>query len=99
MLYMTYQTPIESCSVGNAEYVRQLGRAALGDRDGWLTVIRIYIDESGTHDGSPVVAVGAYAGRDETWPAFISEWDQAKHPIKVFHSADCAALKGEFKGW
>jgi hypothetical protein len=62
-------------------------------------VIRIYIDESGTHDGSPVVAVGAYAGRLETWPAFIKDWNRAKDPIKVFHAADCAAFKGEFEGW
>jgi hypothetical protein len=62
-------------------------------------MIRIYVDESGTHDGSPVVTVGAYAGRLETWPAFIDDWNSAKHPIKVFHSTDCAALKGEFAGW
>jgi hypothetical protein len=62
-------------------------------------MIRIYIDESGTHDGSPVVAVGAYAGRLETWPAFIDEWNAAKGPINVFHSTDCAALRGEFEGW
>jgi len=62
-------------------------------------VIQIFIDESGTHVGSAVVAVGAYAGRLETWPAFVEEWNRAKHPIEVFHSADCAALKGEFKGW
>ena len=82
-----------------AHYAWELGRAALGDRDGWLAVIRIYIDESGVHDGSPVVAVGAYAGRLETWPAFIEEWNRAKGSIKVFHSADCAAYQGEFKGW
>jgi hypothetical protein len=82
-----------------AQYAWELGRAALGDRDGWLAVIRIYIDESGTHDGSPVVAVGAYAGRLETWPAFIEDWEKAKGPINVFHSADCGAYQGEFKGW
>jgi hypothetical protein len=82
-----------------AEYVRELGKACLGDRDGLLVMIRIYIDETGTHDDSPVVAVGAYAGRLETWPAFIEDWSRAKAPINVFHSADCQALEGEFKGW
>lgn len=82
-----------------AQYAHELGAACLGDKDGWLAVIRIYIDESGTHDGSPVVSVGAYAGRLETWPSFIEDWNRAKAPIGVFHSADCAALKGEFEGW
>jgi hypothetical protein len=30
------------------------------DEDGVVAVLSVYMDESGTHDGSPVVAVGAY---------------------------------------
>jgi hypothetical protein len=56
-----------------AEFAYELGTACLGDRNGLLIMIRVYIDESGTHEGSPVVSVGAYAGRLETWPPFIED--------------------------
>ena len=35
----------------------------------------------------------------DAWPAFIDDWNRAKAPINVFHSADCNAFEGEFKGW
>ena len=30
---------------------------------------------------------------------WTKEWNRTKRPIKVFHSADCANLAGEFKDW
>ena len=33
-----------------------------------------YLDESGTHDGSPILTVAAYYGTREQWDAFISKW-------------------------
>lgn len=62
-------------------------------------MLRIYMDESGTHDGSPVVSVSAYAGRPKEWQKFIKDWNVAKRPIKIFHATDCEALRGEFDGW
>lgn len=80
-------------------FVQDLAHAALADMDGSVVVIRIFVDESGTHDGSPVVTVGAYAGRSEVWKKFTKAWNRAKKPIEVFHATDCAALRGEFEGW
>lgn len=62
-------------------------------------MFKTYLDESGTHDGSPVVTVGAYVGRPSEWQRFTKEWNLRKRPIRVFHASDCAALQGEFKGW
>lgn len=85
--------------MGSAKYVWELSRLALGDNDGLVAVQRIYMDESGTHDGSPVVTVAAYIGRPKAWKAFTKEWNREKKPIKVFHSVDCASLRNEFEGW
>ena len=57
------------------------------------------MDESGTHEGSPVVTVGAYIAKPSKWQAWQKEWNRLKKPIRVVHAADCANQGGEFKGW
>src|SRR5262249_41847257 len=57
------------------------------------------MDESGTHDGSPVVDVGAYFGRPRQWDTFVRRWNAAKRPIKVYHATDAQNLRKEFKEW
>ena len=90
--------------MGSSRYVWELSRAALADRDGLVVVIKIFMDESGTHDQSPAMAIGAYLAPLETWEAFTTKWNdvkrhEGKYPIDVFHSTDCEALRGEFEGW
>jgi Protein of unknown function (DUF3800) len=62
-------------------------------------MLKVYIDESGIHDGSPVVTVGAYLARPKQWAAFTEEWSRAIKPINVYRAADAASCRGEFKGW
>lgn len=57
------------------------------------------MDETGIHDGSPLVAVAAYVAESATWAGWTEQWNIAKQSIKVVHAADCANLKGEFEGW
>ena len=85
--------------MGSAQYAWDLSRVALADTDGVVAVLKIFMDESGVHHGSPVVTVAAYFGRPKTWKAFTIDWNRAKGPIKVFHATDCANLRGEFAGW
>ena len=85
--------------MGSAQGVLELSRAILAGEDGCVAVIKIYMDESGTHDGSPVVTVGAYFGKPKAWAEFTRKWNFFKRPIRVFHSSDSANLRGEFKGW
>lgn len=82
-----------------AQYVVDLGEACLGDRDGQLVMIRIYMDESGTHDGSPVVTVGAYVGQPKDWARFTRKWRQALGSVPYYHATDAQALRGLFEGW
>ena len=62
-------------------------------------MIKIFVDESGTHDDADVVTVAAYAGRPKAWREWSAEWKKAKRPIKVFHAVDAANREREFEGW
>jgi hypothetical protein len=64
-----------------------------------VTLLKTYMDESGIHDGAPVVTVAGYISRPKHWRAWTKDWNKAKRPIKIFHAADCANLQGEFVGW
>lgn len=75
------------------------GHAKLADKVGYLTMFKAYMDESGIHDGSPILTVAAYVGLSSTWRDWTKKWDRQKRPINVFHSTDCANLRGEFKDW
>lgn len=87
--------------MSSAALVAQLCRAWLTGRRGAVAVIRMFVDESGIHDGSPVIAVAAYIARPLKWQKFTSEWRRVIRPagIDVFHATDCNALQGAFKGW
>lgn len=88
-------------AVSLAQQVWELSRLALADEDGCVAVIRVFMDESGVHDGSPIVTVAAYLGRPEHWCAWTQEWKRALYPtgVKVYHAVDAQNLAGEFSGW
>jgi hypothetical protein len=48
-------------------------------------VIEAFLDESGTHRGSPILAVGACVGTHDQWAIFLESWNNlefhAKNPI------------------
>jgi hypothetical protein len=83
----------------SAREVWELSRHFLSDQVGSIAVLKVYMDESGVHDDSPVVAVSAYIARPKAWRAWTKDWNQQKAPIKVFHATDCANYHGEFEGW
>lgn len=57
-----------------------------------------YMDESGTHGGSEVVAVAGYLASYENWLRFESEWNQAMalYCVKDFHMSEFEGHFGEF---
>jgi hypothetical protein len=85
--------------MGNSQLVYEMSRMALCERDGDVVVIKVAMDESGVHDDSPVLTVGAYVARPKQWQEWTKRWNVAKRPIKVFRAVDCANFVGEFKGW
>jgi|ERR1700722_759781 len=85
--------------MASARQVWEFSQAFLADRDGYVTVLKIFMDETGVHDDADMVAVGAYIAQPKVWRAWTKDWNQAKRPINVFHATDCAGFFGEFEGW
>jgi hypothetical protein len=62
-----------------------------------------FFDDSGTHVGSPVIALGGLLGTEDQWDAFATAWDallasplDGKPPLRSFHLTDCRGAHGEF---
>jgi hypothetical protein len=85
--------------MGSAQLVYEMSRMALCESDGNIIVLKVAMDESGVHDGSPVLTVGAYVARPRQWQDWTKRWNVAKRPIKVMHAVECQNLTGEFRGW
>ncbi len=62
-------------------------------------MLKAYMDESGTHAGSPAVTVGLYVGKPRGWQAWTKDWNAHKKPIRVYHAVDAHNRTGEFEGW
>src|SRR5260221_7747840 len=60
-----------------------------------------YLDESGTHDDSPIMLMGGFLGNTEQWERFNDEWRfLLKNSLRsVFHWAELVHCKKEFKDW
>lgn len=62
-------------------------------------MMEAYFDESGTHDGSPVVCVAGYLLSTEQARHLNREWAStlAEFGVTHFHATDCGNRRGEFK--
>ncbi len=73
------------------------------------SLLRAYMDESGSHDGSPVLSIAGYVMRKpqasrftRQWAATLDEANEGKPKrARYFHMKDARedGPKGEFKGW
>jgi hypothetical protein len=62
-------------------------------------MIKAYIDESGTHQGSKVLVVGAYIGTTDEWESAEKRFIKAdKLSGRIFHAVDCATGGKDFRG-
>lgn len=63
-----------------------------------MNLIEAYFDESGTHDGSPVMCVAGYLLEAEESKVFTREWNSALSDLGLshFHMIDCAHGIEEF---
>jgi Protein of unknown function (DUF3800) len=66
-----------------------------------LFVYTGYMDESGTHDGSPITVMGGVLARAEEWRSFEERFECARkvHGFNVFHTKKFKRRAGDFKGW
>jgi hypothetical protein len=77
-----------------------------GVSNGYLLMLKMYLDDTGTHDKSPVVGVGGLIGTQAQWTAFDTAWRalrdnpmDGKPPLSMWHSFDCRWGFDEFAGY
>jgi len=70
-------------------------------RDGMWTMLSVYIDESGAHQGSRFLIIAGLVASPPQWDRLERQWLKilAESGVKVFHAAGCASGNGAFKGW
>ena len=53
-----------------------------------IAVVEAYLDESGTHDGAPLLVVAGFAGDRKAWKTFTKEWTSIlkRANVDVFHA-------------
>ncbi len=56
-------------------------------------MIEAFVDESGTHRGSPILSVGLFGGTHDNWKIFLDKWGDryfhAKESPKYFPRYYC----------
>jgi Protein of unknown function (DUF3800) len=67
----------------------------------FMFVFTGYLDESGTHGGSPATVMGGLLATAEQWQRFEAGFAKAqkRHGFRVWHSKIFRQRKGDFKGW
>ena len=63
--------------------------------------VTAYLDESGTHDGSPVTVMAGMLANAAQWEAFDANFQRMKekHRFKIFHTKKLKKRDGDFRGW
>lgn len=66
-----------------------------------MALFKVYIDEGGTDESSPILTVAGYVAKPSQWKLFSREWTRVLRPtgIKVYHATDAQALRRAFSGW
>ena len=71
-----------------------------------LAMLKLFIDDTGTHQDSAVVGVGGLIGNEAQWEKFNSDWQaildapmDGKPPLRKWHSYDARWGEGEFQGY
>ena len=64
-------------------------------------IFTAYLDESGTHGGSPITLMSAFLGSARQWQNFEKGYAKLRRQngFSVFHAKDWRDSDGEFEGW
>jgi hypothetical protein len=90
--------------VSNYDAFTHLSQSLFKKHSDLFAMLTAYLDDSGTHASSFVVAVAGYASTTLDWQSFGSEWRRLlrKEKISVMHMAELQNLQGQFsakRGW
>ena len=66
-----------------------------------FVILTAYLDESGTHDGSPVTVMAGMLANARQWEAFERDFRliKARHRFQIFHTKKFKKKDGDFAGW
>ncbi len=66
-----------------------------------MAVLAGYLDDSGTHQGSPIVTVAGGVASVPQWIRFSRQWKKQldRWNVEFFHMADFVSGHGKYKGW
>jgi len=75
--------------------------SSMGPERLFVFVYTAYLDESGTHDESPIITMGGMMAEARQWSRFQEDFNKAKrqHGFKVYHTKKVKSRTGEFAGW
>src|SRR5215471_10855515 len=64
-------------------------------------ILTTYLDESGTHVGSPISVMAGYVGTSEQWTGLEADWAAfvGKAKVRHIHAVDLFKRTNQFKGW
>jgi Protein of unknown function (DUF3800) len=64
-----------------------------------MMMLTAYFDESGTHSGSPILAVGGLLAPQDAWVQFAGKWSRAlqKCGLAQFHMVEFENRRGAYK--
>ena len=69
-------------------------------------MLKLYLDDTGTHEDSPIVGVGGFIGTEAQWAEFDGRWRAVlesplpgKPTLSQWHSYDCRWGLKEFSGY
>ncbi len=68
----------------------------------YVTMLKAFVDDSGSGGDSPWVVLAGYVGTEEDWTAFDSEWQEVLDEppsLAYFKSSEAESLKGRFSGF
>jgi len=90
--------------VSNYDAFAHLSQSLFKKRGDLFAMLTAYLDDSGTHASSSVVAVAGYVSTTLAWQSFVPEWRRLlrKEKISVMRMADLQNLQGQFsvkRGW
>jgi hypothetical protein len=103
MLHLTYHTPRDR-AVASRGIVDDLAEALFhgdGDERRLYVILTAYLDESGTHGGSPVTIMAGALGNQAQWGKFRREFALLKmsYGFNHFHAKEFKSRSGQFAGW
>ena len=66
-----------------------------------VVIMTVYLDESGTHEGSAATVMAGLMANTKQWQRCERALKRVKkaYGFKIFHAKDFRALRGEFAGW